>query len=53
MLSDRELRYKLLDEADPIARADLIEHELMHLQSLITRAAAQHPEEWPKGVSWN
>lgn len=53
VLSDRELRYQLLDEADPIARADLIEHELMHLQSLIERAAEQRPEEWPKGMSWN
>jgi len=53
VLSDRELRYRLLDEGDSIARARLIEGELRHLEDLIERAAAQHPEDWPKGMSWN
>lgn len=53
VLSDKELRYRLLDEGDPEARASLIEGELEQLQLLIRRAAAQHPEDWPKGVSWN
>ena len=53
LLSDKELRYRLLDEGDAGARASMIERELEHLQSLLRRAASQHPEEWPKGVSWN
>jgi Lon protease-like protein len=53
VLSDRELRYRLLDEGDAEARAALIECELTHLQALLKRAAAQHPEDWPKGMSWN
>ena len=49
----REVRYKLLAEGDAGERAELIEHELLDLQHLIRRAAAQHPEAWPKGCSWN
>jgi uncharacterized protein len=49
----REMRYRLLAEADVTQRADLIEHELIGLRHLIRLAKAQHPEEWPKGVSWN
>jgi Lon protease-like protein len=49
----RELRYRLLEESDATERAELIEHELLGLQHLIRRALAQHPEEWPKGASWN
>jgi Lon protease-like protein len=49
----RELRYQLLEEGDAGERADLIEHELLGLQHLIRQALAQHPELWPKGVSWN
>jgi uncharacterized protein len=49
----REMRYAMLAEADVAERADLVEHELIGLQHLIRLAKAQHPEVWPKGVSWN
>jgi Lon protease-like protein len=49
----REMRYRLLAEADVAERADLIEHELLGLQHMIRLAAGQHPEKWPKGISWN
>ncbi|MFN0133638.1 MAG: LON peptidase substrate-binding domain-containing protein, partial [Phycisphaerales bacterium] len=49
----REARYQLLAESDAGARATIVEHELVGLRDLINRAAAQHPERWPKGVSWN
>lgn len=53
LLSDSRLRYRLLSEEDATERAAMIEKELLHLQRLIVRAEAQHPEEWPKGCSWN
>lgn len=49
----QEMRYRLLEEGDAGERADLIEHELIDLQHLLRQALAQHPERWPKGVSWN
>lgn len=51
--TNREVRYRLLAEGDASERADLLEHELRGLQHLLRRASAQHPEEWPKGCSWN
>lgn len=49
----RETRYKLLAEADASERAEIVEQELLNLQQLIKLASAQHPEQWPKGCSWN
>jgi Lon protease-like protein len=49
----REVRYRLLAEGDAGERAELIESELVGLQHLIRQAGAQHPERWPKGLSWN
>ncbi|MBL9032527.1 MAG: LON peptidase substrate-binding domain-containing protein [Phycisphaerae bacterium] len=51
--TNREAKYKLLAESDAAARAVIVEHELLGLRELLHRAAAQHPERWPKGVSWN
>lgn len=48
-----EGRYRLLAEGNAGQRAELIESELRNLQRLIHAAAAQHPEAWPKGCSWN
>ena len=31
----------------------LIEKRLLNIDGLIKRALAQHPEDWPKGCSWN
>lgn len=53
MLSEPELRYRLLAEGNALLRAKTIEHELGCLERLIDRAMAQHPEQWPKGCSWN
>lgn len=53
LLSDREMRYTLLAESDTKTRTSLILNELSSLQTLIERAQAQHPEEWPRGCSWN
>lgn len=53
MLSDKELRYRLLAEGDPAQRASLIFRELRTMQTVIDRAGLQHAGEWPKGCSWN
>ncbi len=53
LLSKREVRYRLLAESDAGERASVVEQELLDLQHLIKRASAQHPENWPKGCSWN
>lgn len=53
MTPSGELRYRLLAEGDAARRAHLLRTELEHIQDLIRRAQAQHPEEWPKGCSWN
>ncbi|MFM9995855.1 MAG: LON peptidase substrate-binding domain-containing protein [Phycisphaerales bacterium] len=49
----REVRYRLLAEGDAGERAECVETEMLHLRRVIEVAATQHPEEWPKGCSWN
>lgn len=53
MTGGGELRYRLLAEGDVAKRAELVRGELEHIGGLIRRARAQHPEDWPKGCSWN
>jgi hypothetical protein len=53
MLSGKSLRYRLLAEGDILKRAAVIRQELALLEGLIRRASEQHPESWPKGMSWN
>ncbi|MDX2148149.1 MAG: LON peptidase substrate-binding domain-containing protein [Planctomycetota bacterium] len=53
VISDAELRYRLLADGDVESRSRLIFRELRHLGSLVRKAAAQRSEEWPKGCSWN
>jgi Lon protease-like protein len=53
MVGDTEARYALLEEADPDRRVMLLERELGELETLVRKALAQKPEEWPKGCSWN
>lgn len=53
LLSGQELKYRLLAEPDVVTRAELVERELTRIGSLMGRAAAQRPEDWPKGLSWN
>jgi uncharacterized protein len=51
--TSQETRYRLLAEGDAGERAEILAGELQGLQSLIRRATSQHPEAWPKGLSWN
>ncbi len=53
MTAGGELRYRLLAEGDVTKRAELVRGELEHIRHIIEQARAQHPEEWPKGCSWN
>ncbi|MEM1183631.1 MAG: LON peptidase substrate-binding domain-containing protein [Planctomycetota bacterium] len=53
MLNDPAVRYRLLEEGALERRCELIRAGLDDLVSLIRKADAQHPEEWPKGLSWN
>jgi len=48
-----ELRYGLLAEGDAERRVRMIEDELDEISRLIRLAREQHPEAWPKGMSWN
>jgi uncharacterized protein len=53
MVSDTEIKYSLLAEPDAAVRAEAVEKELLRLGRLIEMAESQHPETWPKGMSWN
>lgn len=53
IISDNELKYRLLAEPDAASRAELIEHELKALRSLLARAEKQLDPKAPKGVVWN
>lgn len=53
LFTDPELRYQLLAEPDGRRRVRLVELALSDMARIIRNAAAQHPERWPKGVSWN
>jgi Lon protease-like protein len=53
LLHDGELRYRLLAEASPIRRADIISTALANLDHLIRVADRQPYRDWPKGMSWN
>jgi hypothetical protein len=43
----------MLAEADARVRANILLKELTGLERLARLAAEQHPEQWPKGQSWN
>ena len=53
LITDQGLRYKLLAEPSIQTRAGLIMRHLEVRSKLIRRAKDQHPENWPKGMSWN
>ncbi len=53
LLNDAELRYLLLDEGDVIARSKIVRSALEQTSKMLRLARHQHPENWPKGMSWN
>jgi hypothetical protein len=53
LVDNARVRYQLLEEPNPAARAKLLLNELTHLQTTIRRATSQRPDLWPKGMSWN
>ncbi len=53
ILSDPNKRYQMLAEGDARARASMLLRELDILARLARLASGQHPEQWPKGQSWN
>ncbi len=53
LIHDNELKYKLLAEACPRRRAEMLRGELKHFDDLVRLAEKQKPDAWPKGVSWN
>jgi uncharacterized protein len=53
MVSGREPRYQMLSEPDADRRTRLLHAELARLAKTIQAAEQQHPEAWPKGLSWN
>lgn len=53
LVNNADLRYRLLSEADPLVRADVIEGELDALSRVIALAERQLPPDAPKGCSWN
>lgn len=53
VVSDQELKYRLLAEPTPSGRASMIEGEVVALRRLLARAEHQRDLDAPRGVSWN
>lgn len=53
VLQDESIRYDLLSEPDCRIRAERVTRELQSLDRLISMVDRQHPDDWPKGLSWN
>lgn len=53
MVQDEPARYALLDCGDPWDRARIVAEAIARLERLTSAAERQHPEAWPKGLSWN
>lgn len=53
VLTDSSTRYRLLSEETLRGRNGIVREALSDLGTLIGQASAQHPERWPKGLSWN
>lgn len=53
LIQDEPTRYALLEASDPWARARMVAQAIVHLEELVCGAESQHPEQWPKGLSWN
>lgn len=53
VVDDAAVRYQLLEEGDPEARASILTGELGRLERLIQRAERQVRSDLPKGCHWN
>jgi Lon protease-like protein len=53
LLQGEDARYAMLACGDPWERARMVAQAIAHLESVVAGAEAQHPENWPKGLSWN
>lgn len=53
LIQDEQVRYAMLDCADPWERARMVAREIVHLETMVAAAEAQRPQTWPKGLSWN
>lgn len=53
LAQDPHVRYELLAQANAGLRASTLLHELHSLERIVRLAVSQHPERWPKGMSWN
>lgn len=53
LVTEPAARYRLLAEPELARRAAMVRGALEDLSHLIRAAKAQHPEQWPKGLSWN
>lgn len=53
LVHDTEVKYRLLEESEPLRRAEILVRELRTLERIIARSDDQAWSEWPKGLSWN
>jgi len=53
LLQDEPARYAMLASGDPWERARMVAQAIARLEGVVAGAEAQHPENWPKGLSWN
>ncbi len=53
LVTEPAARYRLLSEPELSRRVDFVRDALENLGLMIRQARAQHPEQWPKGLSWN
>lgn len=53
VVTDQEMKYRLLAEPAASGRAAMIESEILNLRSLLARAERQLDPDTPRGVTWN
>ncbi len=53
LVTEPTARYRLLAEPNPTTRMRILRDALNDYERLVRFAQRQHPEDWPKGVSWN
>lgn len=53
LLHDGDLRYRMLAERDPMARAEIVRDALVDIERTVALAERQGSGDWPRGESWN